>query len=119
MDPPDKFCIEHTTPQRYGTSSLRTCLQQPCAPTVNPINSQVNQMSHFLNLLFIYAISLVAIFCVNAVTYGIEHALYDVTGHTFHSLYIEAQLASIKGQKWCWNKVDEVLGSKSDNITYF
>lgn len=76
-------------------------------------------MSQFLDLLFVYAISLVAIFCVNALVYGLEHALYDVTGHTLHDLYLEAKLVSLKGQRWVWNKVDELQGFKPNNTTYF
>lgn len=76
-------------------------------------------MSQFLDLLFVYIAALVAIFCVNALVYGLEHALYDVTGHTFHDLYLEAKLASLKGQRWVWNKVDDVLGGDSKDIRYF
>lgn len=74
---------------------------------------------NYLTYCLVYCFILLALFCLNALVYGIEHALYDVTGHTFNSLAVEAKLASLKGQRWVWNKVDDVLGGDSKDIRYF
>lgn len=69
--------------------------------------------------MFVYLAMLLTLYVINAIAYGIERAMYDVTGHTYQSMFIELQLASMSWQSMFWDKVDSTVGVSSNNPRYF
>lgn len=68
---------------------------------------------------FVYLAMLIGLYILNAIAYGVERAMYDVTGHTYQSMFVELQLASIGWQSKFWDFVDSTVGVKSNNTRYF
>lgn len=72
-----------------------------------------------IECVFVYFAMLLTLFVVNAIAYGIERSVYDVTGHTYQTLFVEFQLATMKWQSKFWDKVDSIAEVSSNKTSYF